>query len=124
MTCIAESDRSKILTLIERVLQVRLTLWELFEEWPKDEHGNRIAAQLFGEIESAIAHMPGEGYPQQISITKWNQSREKLELELYRILLARNASLEELDVVMAKLRRNWFSKAQTVQALMQEIQIN
>lgn len=123
MTPFAESDRSTILSLVERVLEARLDLRELLGSWPVTPAGERVAPMIFEELEMAIAHMPGEGYPVRVSIAKWNESIEKLEIELLRFLLQHNASMEELDEAIRRFRRNMFSRARSVQDLMHEIGI-
>lgn len=51
-------DRRSIRRLIERALEGKLSLQDLYEEWPDDLERDALAQIIYDDIESAVEHFP------------------------------------------------------------------
>lgn len=74
-------EKKIIAELIEKALEGKLSLDELYNSWPSELDGIEFYERAFDQIESAVEHFPGKLISGERDYEKWTTSQEYFELK-------------------------------------------
>ncbi|TLY22774.1 MAG: hypothetical protein E6K68_02065 [Nitrospirae bacterium] len=98
--------RAQIAVFCDKAIQGKLTLNELYQQWPNELQKSKLASGIYEDIEEGVQHFPGKLFSGKPDYETWKSSEMYAKLYLDKKLLASDGSEDELVKVREAIRQS------------------